>query len=152
MGSLGEITLFGFDLFTHNNTDSGAASLDIPSSKNSLIPKLLKRPRRRRGKGGGEEGEEGDEEVGVAGDGEEFEGFSGEWADWRCFSSGSHSRSRSQSQQKREGLSTLLLRQSKTTKRQRRSLRAHVKVSSLCIVLSLRGEMCAAFGCFALWL
>ena len=79
------ITLFGFDLFTHNNADSDAAPLDIPSSKKSPIPKALKRRRRRRGKGAGEEGEEGDEEAGVAGDGAEFEGFSREWVDWRCF-------------------------------------------------------------------
>ena len=58
MGSLGGITLFGFDLFTHNNADSDVAPLDIPSSKKSPIPKALKRRRRRRGKGAGEEGEE----------------------------------------------------------------------------------------------
>ena len=52
MGSLGGITLFGFDFFTHNNADSDAAPLDIPSSKKSLIPNALKRPRRRRGTGG----------------------------------------------------------------------------------------------------
>ena len=52
VGSLGGITLFGFDLFTHNNADSDAASLNILSSKKSLIPKALKRPRRRRGTGG----------------------------------------------------------------------------------------------------
>ena len=74
MGSLGGITLFGFDLFTHNNADSDVAPLDIPSSKKSPILKALKRRRRRRGKGGGEEG---DEEAGVVGDGEEFEGFLG---------------------------------------------------------------------------
>ena len=77
MGSLGGITLFGFDLFTHNNADSDAAPLDIPSSKKSPIPKALKRRRRRRGKGAGEEGEEGDEEAGVVSDGEELEGFLG---------------------------------------------------------------------------
>ena len=78
MGSLEGITLFGFDLLTRNNADSDDASLDIPSYKKSLIPKLLKRPRRRRGKGGGGEGAEGGEKAGVGGDGEEFEGFSGE--------------------------------------------------------------------------
>ena len=114
VGSLGGITLFGFDLFTHNNADFDVAPLDVPSSKKFPIPKPLKWPRRRRGKGGGEEG---DEEAGVVGDGEELEVFLGSGGlallkrpsgagggTTATFSSGSHSLFRSQSQQSREGL------------------------------------------------